>query len=46
MLLAIANAAKSAQNCQNLPKSTQDETLKYHQKLRFLVFFRNKIFYV
>jgi hypothetical protein len=32
MLSAIANAAKSAQNCQNLPK---DETLKFHQKSRF-----------
>jgi hypothetical protein len=32
MLSATMNAGKSAQNYQNLPK---DETLKYHQKLRF-----------
>jgi hypothetical protein len=32
MLLAIVNAGKSAQNCQNLPK---DKTLKYHQKSTF-----------
>jgi hypothetical protein len=32
MLLAAANAAKFAQNCQNLPK---DETLKFRQKSRF-----------
>jgi hypothetical protein len=32
MLSATVNAAKFAQNCQNLLK---DETLKFRQKLRF-----------
>jgi hypothetical protein len=40
MLSATMNAGKSAQNCQNLPK---DETLKYHQKLRFYNFSKIKI---
>jgi hypothetical protein len=42
MLSAIVNAAKSAQICPKLPKNakncqnlSKDETLKYHQKLRF-----------
>jgi hypothetical protein len=51
MLSAIANTAKFAQFCpklpktaQNLPKSAQrqfvQETLKFHQKLRFCFFSR------
>jgi hypothetical protein len=43
MLLAIANAAKSAQICPNLPKIAErqlvQETLKFHQKMRFWFFF-------
>jgi hypothetical protein len=42
MLSATAIAAKSAQNCPKLTKTAQisqnlpkDETLKFHQKLRF-----------
>jgi hypothetical protein len=42
MLSATTNAAKSAQNCQKLPKSAQKQfswgTLKYHQKLRLWCF--------
>jgi hypothetical protein len=41
-----ANAAKSAQNCPKLPKSTQrqlvQETLKFHQKFEILVYFKKK----
>jgi hypothetical protein len=46
MLLAIANAAKSAQICPNLPKIAErqlvQETLKFHQKMRFWFFFKKK----
>jgi hypothetical protein len=46
MLSAVANAAKSAQNCLKLPKFAQrqlvQETLKYHQKLRFWFFSMSK----
>jgi hypothetical protein len=38
MLSATVNAAKSAQNCPNLPKSAKDETLKFRQKSRFWYF--------
>jgi hypothetical protein len=40
MLSATMNAGKSAQNYQNL---SEDETLKYHQKLRFYFFSKIKI---
>jgi hypothetical protein len=40
MLSATMNAGKSAQICPNLPK---DETLKFHQKLRFQCFSKIKI---
>jgi hypothetical protein len=39
MLSATAYAAKSAQNCQNLPK---DEPLKFHQSRDFRVFQKQK----
>jgi hypothetical protein len=39
MLSAIANAAKIAQNCQNLPIG---KTSKYHQKSRFYCFSKTK----
>jgi hypothetical protein len=39
MLSATANAAKFAQNCQNLLKN---ETLKFHQKSRFSWFLKIK----
>jgi hypothetical protein len=35
MLSATVNAGKTAQNCQNLPKSAQNESLKFCQKSRF-----------
>jgi hypothetical protein len=44
MLLATANVAKSAQICPKLPKTAQrqlvQETLKFHQKLRFWYFYK------
>jgi hypothetical protein len=46
MLLATANAAKSAQNCQNLPKSAYRQNFEIPPKIEILVFFKNKIFYV
>jgi hypothetical protein len=46
MLSAIANATKFAQICLKLPKSAQkqlvQETLKFHQKLRFWFFSEKK----
>jgi hypothetical protein len=49
MLLAIVDATKSAQNLLNIAKSGQrqlvQETLKFHQKLRFW-FFSKKNFHV
>jgi hypothetical protein len=38
MMLAIANVAISAQNCLKLPNQLVQETLKFHQKLRFWLF--------
>jgi hypothetical protein len=43
MLSATVNAGKTAQNCQNLPKSAQNESLKFCQKSRFLCFSKIKI---
>jgi phage tail tube protein FII len=50
MLSAIANAAKSAQNCQNLPKFAQ-KTISLRNfgmppKIEILVFPKNKNLYV
>jgi hypothetical protein len=49
MLSATADAANSAQNCPKLPKFAKicpnlpkDETLKFHQKLRFQYFPKKK----
>jgi hypothetical protein len=39
MLSATANAAKSAQNCQNLPKSVQRQNFEIPPKIEILVFF-------
>jgi hypothetical protein len=47
MLSATVNAAKSAQNCQNLPKSAQNlKNFEMPPKIEILVFFKNKNFYV
>jgi hypothetical protein len=43
MLSAIANAAKSAQNCPKLPKSAQRQNFGIPPKIEILVFFKNKI---
>jgi hypothetical protein len=42
MLSANANAAKSAQNCQNMPKSAQRQNFEIPPKIESLVFFQNK----
>jgi hypothetical protein len=42
MLSANANAAKSAQNCQNMPKSAQRQNFEIPPKIEILVFFQNK----
>jgi hypothetical protein len=39
MLLATLNAADSAQNCQNLPNSTQRGNFEMPPKIEILVFF-------
>jgi hypothetical protein len=44
MLLAIANATKSVQNYQNLPKSTQKRNFEIPPKIEILVFLKNKKF--
>ena len=41
MLSAIVNAVKSAQNCQNLPKSVQRWNFEIPPKIKILVFFKN-----
>jgi hypothetical protein len=46
MLSATVNAAKSAQNCPNLPKSAQRWNFEIPPKIEILVFFKNKSFYV
>jgi hypothetical protein len=46
MLSATVNAAKSAQNCPNLPKSAQRCSFEIPPKIEILVFFKNKKFYV
>jgi hypothetical protein len=43
MLSATVNAANYAQNCPNLPKA---KTFEIPPKIKILVFFKNKIFYV
>jgi hypothetical protein len=45
-LSATVNAANSAQNCQNLPKSTHKRNFEIPPKIEILVFFKNKNFYV
>jgi hypothetical protein len=42
MLSATVNAAKSAQNCQNLPKSAQRQKFEIPPKIEILVFFKKK----
>jgi hypothetical protein len=46
MLSATAYAAKSAQNCPNLPKSTQRQNFEITPKFEILVFFKTKNFYM
>jgi hypothetical protein len=46
MLLATANAAKSAQNCQNLLKSAQSWNFEILPKIKILVFSKKKKFYM
>jgi hypothetical protein len=46
MLSATVNAEKSAQHCQNLPKSAQRRNFEILPKIDILVFFKNKNFYV
>jgi Txe/YoeB family toxin of Txe-Axe toxin-antitoxin module len=46
MLSATANAAKSAQNCQNLLKSAQRQNFEILPKIEILLFSKNKFFYV
>jgi hypothetical protein len=46
MLSATINAANSAQNCQNLSKSTQRQNFEIPPKIEILVFFKNKNLYV
>jgi hypothetical protein len=46
MLSATANAAKSAQNYKNLPKSIQRRKFEIPPKIEILVFLKNKNFYV
>jgi hypothetical protein len=46
MLLATTNAAKFAKNCQNLTKSIQSQNFEIPPKIKILVFFKNKKFYV
>jgi hypothetical protein len=43
MLSATANAAKSAQNCQNLLKSAQRQNFEIPPEIEILVFFKLKI---
>jgi hypothetical protein len=42
MLLAAANATKSAQNYQNLPKFAQKRNFEIPPKIEILVFLKNK----
>jgi hypothetical protein len=46
MLSATVNAGKSAQNCQNLPKSVQRRNFEIPPNIEILVFFKNKNSYV
>jgi hypothetical protein len=46
MLSATAYAAKSAQNCPNLPKSAQRLNFEIPPKIEILVFFKTKNFYM
>jgi hypothetical protein len=46
MLSATVNAGKSAQNCKKLPKFAQRWNFEIPPKIEFLVFFKNKNFYV
>jgi hypothetical protein len=46
MQSASANAANSAQNYQNLPKFIQKWNFEIPPKIKILVFFNNKNFYV
>jgi hypothetical protein len=46
MLSATVNAAKSAQNCQNLPKFAHRQYFEIPPIIEILVFFKNKNFYV
>jgi hypothetical protein len=46
MLSATVNAAKSAQNCQNLPKFAQRWNFEIPPKIEILVFSKNKNFYM
>jgi hypothetical protein len=46
MLSATANVAKSAQNCQNLPKFPQRWNFEIPPKIEILMFFAKKYLYV
>jgi hypothetical protein len=46
MLPATTNAAKSTQNCQNLPKSVQRQNFIMPPKIEILVLLKNKKIYV
>jgi hypothetical protein len=46
MLSTIANVAKFAQNCQNLPKFVQRQNFEIPPRIEFLVFLKNKNLYV
>jgi hypothetical protein len=46
MLSATANAVKSAQNCQNLPKFAERQNFEMPPEIEILVFFKNKNFYM
>jgi hypothetical protein len=42
MFLVTMNAAKSAQNCQNVPKCAQRQNFEIPPKIEILVFFKKK----
>jgi hypothetical protein len=42
MLSATANAAKSVQNCQNLPNFVQRQNFEIPPKIEIFVFLKNK----
>jgi hypothetical protein len=46
ILSATVSAANSAQNCPKLPKSAQRQKFETPPKIKILVFFKNKNFYV